>query len=281
MLKSLSVRNYVDIEEEKRKDQFRNYTDSLRTDLVNDTYLQNHVNQTVQFVEVMRDEYSKFEKATMTLWQALDRLDEIKDNSDPDTDHPQNFHAYQTAEVLRYKYPEIEWLPLVGLIHDLGKILVLPEIGGLPQWATVGDNYPVGCAHSEKIVKHEFFQYNKDSVNPAYNSLYGIYSPHCGLENVKLAWGHDEYMYQVCKNNGSTLPDVALYIIRYHSFYAWHQEGAYAHFASQVDRDNLFYLKAFQKHDLYSKLPEIPDVDTLLPYYKKLVDKYFPPVLSW
>lgn len=42
-------------------------------------------------------------------------------------------------KALRAKYPEYEWLPLVGLIHDLGKILVLPEFGGLPQWATVGD----------------------------------------------------------------------------------------------------------------------------------------------
>lgn len=88
----------------------------------------------------------------MTLWQALDRLNEVVDDSDPDTDNPQIYHAFQTAEVgttwistqlqaLREKYPEIEWLPLVGLIHDLGKILVLPEFGGLPQWATVGDKY--------------------------------------------------------------------------------------------------------------------------------------------
>jgi inositol oxygenase len=35
----------------------------------------------------------------MTLWQALDRLNEVVDDSDPDSDNPQIFHAFQTAEV--------------------------------------------------------------------------------------------------------------------------------------------------------------------------------------
>ena len=33
---------------------------------------------------------------------------------------------------------------------------------GEPQWAVVGDTFPVGCAHSEKIVYPEFFAYNPD-----------------------------------------------------------------------------------------------------------------------
>jgi len=88
-------------------------------------------------------------------------------------------------------------------------------------------------------------------------------------------------MYQVCKNNGSTLPEPALYVIRYQSFYSWHQEGAYSYLANDFDRDMLKYLKAFQKHDLYSKLPEIPDMENLMTYYKGLVKKYFPEELSW
>src|SRR2546422_6255074 len=38
---------------------------------------------------------------------------------------------------------------LTGLIHDLGKVLCL---FGEPQWAVVGDTFPVGCAHSDTIV---------------------------------------------------------------------------------------------------------------------------------
>jgi hypothetical protein len=34
-------------------------------------------------------------------------------------------------------------------------------------------------------------------ANEKYNTELGIYQPHCGLENVKFAYGHDEYMYQM------------------------------------------------------------------------------------
>ena len=67
-----------------------------------------------------------------------------------------------------------------------------------------------------------FFQYfalNPDYNNPAYNTKYGMYSEACGLENVLMSWGHDDYMYLVAKENGTTLPSAALFIIRYHSFY--------------------------------------------------------------
>lgn len=37
-----------------------------------------------------------------------------------------------------------------------------------------------------------------------------------------MSWGHDEYLYRVLRNHGTTLPDEALYMIRYHSFYPWH-----------------------------------------------------------
>jgi hypothetical protein len=32
-----------------------------------------------------------------------------------------------------------------------------------------------------------------------------------------MSWGHDEYMYQVLKHNKTTLPEEALYMIRYAS----------------------------------------------------------------
>ena len=38
---------------------------------------------------------------------------------------------------------EWDWLILVGLIHDLGKILVLNEFGGFDEWFSVGDIYPL------------------------------------------------------------------------------------------------------------------------------------------
>jgi len=45
------------------------------------------------------------------------------------------------------------------LIHDLGKVL---SLFGEPQWAVVGDTFPVGCAFSDKIVFPEYFDANPD-----------------------------------------------------------------------------------------------------------------------
>ncbi len=86
------------------------------------------------------------------------------------------------------------WFVLAGFVHDLGKVLCLY---GEPQWAVVGDTFPVGCAYSDEIVFPEFFAANPDSKVPEYQTKYGIYEPNCGLDNVHLSWGHDEYIYTV------------------------------------------------------------------------------------
>jgi hypothetical protein len=43
------------------------------------------------------------------------------------------------------------------------------------------------------------------------------------------------------------------YIVRFHSFWPWHDLGAYAELASQKDRDMLKYVLAHRQCDLYSK----------------------------
>ncbi|CAA3012006.1 inositol oxygenase 2 [Olea europaea subsp. europaea] len=101
---------------------------------------------------------------------------------------------------------------------DLGKVL-LTEFGELPQWAVVGDTFPLGCAFDESIVHHKYFKDNPDSKNPVHSTKNGIYQEGCGPENVVMSWGHDDYMYMVATENGTTLPSAALFIIRYHSFY--------------------------------------------------------------
>ncbi|WJX94756.1 Inositol oxygenase 1 [Trifolium repens] len=105
-------------------------------------------------------------------------------------------------------------------VANLGKVLLLPSFGGLPQWAVVGDTYPVGCRFDESIVHHKYFKENPDYNNPAYNNTRcGIYSEKCGLNNCMMSWGHDDYMYLVAMENKTTLPSAAMFIIRYHSFY--------------------------------------------------------------
>lgn len=63
---------------------------------------------------------------------------------------------------------------------------------GEPQWAVVGDTFPVGCEPSENIVfRKETFGDNKDLKNPKYNTKYGMYEKECGIENLMMSWGHD------------------------------------------------------------------------------------------
>jgi inositol oxygenase len=136
----------------------------------------------------------------------------------------------------------------------------------------------VGCAYSDRVVFAEYFAENPDAQNPEYQTPCGIYAEGCGLRNVHLSWGHDEYLYQVVKEY---LPAPALAMIRYHSFYPWHREGAYTQLTNAEDAASLVAVRAFNPYDLYSKTDERPDVQALEPYYRELIAEYFPPLLSW
>jgi len=269
----------------KRAEAFRNYIDSLNEESVSRTYLLNHTFQTLKFVHEQRDSHLLFNKGSFDLLDAFNKLDQIVDESDPDNNLPQIFHALQTAEAIRKNYPDDDWFHLVGLIHDLGKLLILPEFGENPSWAVVGDTFPLGCAFSSKITKAHYFSENPDSYNPRYSSLYGIYEPHCGLENLHMAWGHDEYLFQVLVHNGCTIPRLGLDIIRFHSFFAWHRDGAYSHLMTAEDEETLKWVRRFSQADLYSKAHEVPtseEIDALMLYFGSLIDKYFPKqVLDW
>uniref|UniRef100_F6HY66 Inositol oxygenase n=1 Tax=Vitis vinifera TaxID=29760 RepID=F6HY66_VITVI len=81
----------------------------------------------------------------------------------------------------------------------------------------IGDTFPGGCAFDESIVHHKYLKENPDDHNPAYNTKYGVYSEGCGLENVMMSWGHDDYMYLVAKEKKTTLPAAGLSVIKYHS----------------------------------------------------------------
>lgn len=258
----------------KEKEEFRNYVDSERVDTVREFYRLNHTYQTYDFVCEKEAEFLKFNKKEMTIWEAVEFLNTLIDDSDPDIDLDQTQHLLQTSEAIRADgHPD--WFVLTGFLHDLGKVLCL---FGEPQWAVVGDTFPVGCAYSDKIVYPEYFKANPDYSDKRFNTKFGIYSEHCGLDNVKMSWGHDEYLYQIMKDY---LPEPALYMIRYHSFYAQHRENAYAHLMNEKDVEMFKWVKKFNPYDLYSKAPVKPDVKALMPYYKALVAKYLPDTLKF
>jgi len=257
----------------KEEESYRVY-DETTPERVKEFYRKNHERQTLDFVLQKEKEYLSLNRAKMDIWEAVDFFDKLVDESDPDLDLPQRYHLFQTAEAIR-RDGHPRWLILTGFIHDLGKILALY---GEPQWAVVGDTFPVGCAYSDKIVFPEYFASNFDLKNALYQTQYGIYSPHCGLNQIHMSWGHDEYLYRVVKDY---LPLEALYIIRYHSFYSAHREGAYEYLMDEQDKRMIPWLKLFSKYDLYSKSEERLDIDALMPYYKELVAEFFPSKLAW
>jgi inositol oxygenase len=259
--------------EPREASSFRDYGDNVRP-AVREFYRLNHRFQTVDFVRGKKREYLSLDRRRMGIWEAMEFLNTLVDDSDPDTELSQIQHLMQTAESIRADgHPR--WFVLVGLIHDLGKVLCL---FGEPQWAVVGDTFPVGCRYSDRVVFPEFFADNPDSNRPEYQTECGIYEPHRGLDGVDLSWGHDEYLYHVVRDY---LPDEGLAMIRYHSFYAAHREGAYTHLMNDADLARLEWVRAFNPYDLYSKGHQPPDVDALRPYYQELIAEFFPPKLAW
>lgn len=266
-------KSFQPIDPNKKQEDFRNYKAQVRPS-VREFYRQNHIHQTFDFVHQKRKEFLSLDRAQMGIWEAMEYLNQLVDDSDPDTNLPQIEHLLQTSEAIRQDgLPD--WFILAGLIHDLGKILCL---WNEPQWAVVGDTFPVGCPFSSTIVYHEFFETNPDSQRAEFQKPLGIYEEGIGLDHVFMSWGHDEYVYQVTKNY---LPDPALYMLRYHSCYPIHREGAYSDLLDDKDREMFQWVKAFNKYDLYTKSHERPDIAALRPYYEEIIGKYFPAKIAW
>jgi inositol oxygenase len=122
-------------------------------------------------------------------------LNNLIDSSDPDLALPNIQHLFQTAEGLRSE-GRPDWMVLVGLLHDLGKMMFLfgceeDGTGQLNQFGMVGDVFVVGCALPDACVYPEYNALNPDMSDPRYNTELGIYQEGCGLDNVQLAWGHE------------------------------------------------------------------------------------------
>ena len=258
---------------DRKPEEFRNFTASAPPG-VQEFYRQNHARQTREFVLEKKREYGALNHGRMGIWQAMEYLNTLVDDSDPDTNLSQIEHLMQTSEAIRHDgHPR--WFILTGLLHDLGKVLCLY---GEPQWAVVGDTFPVGCAWSDKIVFPEMFNANPDGQVPEYQTRLGVYGEGCGLRSVDLSWGHDEYLWMVTREY---LPEPAQYMIRYHSCYPIHREGEYSYLLDQHDREMLAHVREFNPYDLYTKSSSRPDVQALRPYYEDLIAEFFPAEIAW
>lgn len=259
--------------EGKTVTEFRQY-DAEANPGVAEFYRLNHQFQTHEYVLGKEGEYFGLTRGEKTVWEAAEFLNTLVDDSDPDTDLTQIEHLLQTSEAMR-RDGQPRWMVLTGFVHDLGKCLCLY---GEPQWGVVGDTFPTGCAYSPEIVFPEYFAANPDAQNLLYQTKFGIYEPNCGLDKVHLSFGHDGYIYEVMKKY---LPLESLYMLRYHSFYAWHRHGAYDYLCKDQDREMLQWVHKFNPYDLYSKSDTKPDVAALKPYYDDLFAEFLPAKLVW
>ena len=207
-------------------------------------YKQMHEKQTLDYVMKKKLQYSKLNNAKMNIKEVLLKMDNFIDPSDPDIDVPNSIHAYQTAERIRKKYPQDKEYQIIGLIHDLGKILF--EFGE-ENWSVVGDTYVAGCEYPKSIVYYETLKRSPDFNKYTKNGIYEI--------------GCD--------------------IIRYHSFYPWHTGNDYYHFMNEKDKNILKNIKEFNSFDLYSKEDPIEITKETKEYYNKLLDEYFNGELNW
>jgi len=263
-------------------------------------------NQTLDHVLKMKKKFQK-PNILVKVWDLVIFLNSIIDESDPDNSLPQIYHCFQTAEAIKkklktrclikdifgeefnilpykiksrypnyldelYNFQNYEWLIVVGFIHDLGKYLIKHN---LPQWSVVGDTFPVGCKLSKNYVLHQFYENNID-YNKFKNKC--IYENHCGLSNVHMSYGHDEFLANVLENNKTNIPKEGIYLIKFHSFYCWHTSGKvqrpYEYLANDFDWYMLPLLKFFQNCDLYSKTKNITSFETIEKKYKFLIEKY-------
>ena len=116
-------------------------------------------------------------RAKMTIREAFKVLESYVDSSDPDVSLPNKIHMFQSAEGIRNAgHPD--WMQLVGLIHDMGKIMFLwgtasdgqQGTAEGPQWALGGDTWVVGCRIPDCTVFPEFNALNPDRESEKYNS---------------------------------------------------------------------------------------------------------------
>lgn len=259
---------------------YRQYTRCNKQ--VEQCYQKQRIRQNYTFARRMQHKYCTFEKKA-AFWDLFDSLSKFVDVSDPDIHLPNASHLFQTAESIR-KAGLPEWFQIVGLIHDLGKILYLKgnDMDGTSireQWAIVGDTFITGCPLPDTIIFPEFNDLNAD--HSKFSDPWGIYgkdSKGIGLNNVQCSFGHDEYLYHLLRFNRVRLPEEAYYIIRYHSLYLWHDKDEYAHFENEKDRKMKPWVKRFNQFDLYTKTDKDPGDNwkAARKYYASIIHKYIP-----
>jgi hypothetical protein len=221
---------------EKARHQKNQFLDQAKV-----TY-ERHLGQTQEMVAALEKKYEQPVLGRVPVWNLMERLAQCIDPSDPQLFCvSQLIHALQVVEGMERDGIRDKDFLIAGLIHDLGKILLLT--GEAPE-NVVSINMPIG--HYEKGV---------------------------GLANCVFQWNHDQFIYSRFKD---WVPDHIAWVLRYHSIYLPECE----HLMDERDRlYNQRYLQVFKKYDRGTKsLYHLPK--TGIEKYRSLIEETFPdPIL--
>lgn len=88
------------VKEGRTAEEYRNYEKPTR-DTVKEFYRLNHINQTYEFVLQKEENFLKLDKKEMSVWDAFDFLNQLVDDSDPDTDLDQLQHLLAPVANIR------------------------------------------------------------------------------------------------------------------------------------------------------------------------------------
>ena len=253
----------------------------------------NHARQTFDFVTKQVRLNQPLSRCQMDIWTALDLLNELREyeaallgDETLDPDMPLVDHAFQCAALCREAFPEDDWMALVGLIHGLGKLQGHERFGSQPQWAIIGETFPVGCRFSGSISNASYFSANPDRRKRQYSTPLGIYQQHCGLRSVFMSWSAPEYLYMMLALNKTQLPREALWLLRYQKFHAILKPGRpYHELMGDFDQAMLPRFEKFVDLIQYRRRDDITvDKDEIKSYCDGLIARYFPAngsVLRW
>ena len=181
------------IAQPKARDAYRNY-DNPGRDTRPRVLPAEPPYQTFDFVRAKRAEFLRFDRRKMTPWEALDFLNTLVDDSDPDIELSQIEHLLQTAEAIR-----ADGHPRLVRPHRPDP---RPRQGAVPVRRAAVGRRRRHVSRRLRVLRRRSSSPSSSPTTPTarcreYQTGCGIYEEGCGLDNVLMSWGHDEYMYHV------------------------------------------------------------------------------------
>ena len=79
----------------------RNFNDLSIDSKIRETYTKMYTQQNLNSVKKLKSKYKPGQHGHFSIEDILNRISSVIDESDPDTNHGQDIHAYQTAERIK------------------------------------------------------------------------------------------------------------------------------------------------------------------------------------